>query len=158
MPPVSTCPGDQRHCEWTDHDQPLTAGKVRQSKSTATTLHHARKDTQQLILHSTDPGLAFEHLAISKPGPYTLEFRLQSQATGPAELFWTTDPETILPKGKHLDFEVNHDGEWHEIKLIIDEAKTLHGLRLDPCGGEGEVKIEGLTLKAADEKVLAKWP
>jgi hypothetical protein len=53
---------------------------------------------------------------------------------------------------------VKHDGEWHEMKLRMDEAKTLHALRLDPCGGEGEVKIEGLTLKAADGKVLAKWP
>jgi hypothetical protein len=35
---------------------------------------------------------------------------------------------------------------------------TLHGLRLDPCGGEGEVKIEGLVLKAGDGKALAKWP
>jgi hypothetical protein len=53
---------------------------------------------------------------------------------------------------------VKHDGEWHEMTLRIEEAKTLHALRLDPCGGEGEVRIEGLVLKGADGKALAKWP
>uniref|UniRef100_UPI0037832168 sulfatase/phosphatase domain-containing protein n=1 Tax=Prosthecobacter sp. TaxID=1965333 RepID=UPI0037832168 len=141
--PVSTTPGDHRHREWTDYDKPLTAGKVRQGKSTATTLPRARKGTKltvegdQLILQCTgdDPGLAFSDLNLTAPGPYVLEFKLQSDATGPAELYWTKDPQTILPKGKHQDFTVKHDGEWHEHTLRIDETKTLHALRLDPCGG-----------------------
>ncbi len=141
-----------------------TKGKGK--KRTAATLPRARKDTtltvvgNQLILHSsgTDPGLAFEHLAIETPGPYTLEFRLQSQSSGSGELYWTTDAETILPKGKHLDFEVKHDGEWHEHKLLIEETGILHALRFDPCGGENDVMIEGLVLKAPDGKVLAQWP
>ncbi|HBJ85142.1 MAG TPA: arylsulfatase [Verrucomicrobiales bacterium] len=166
LAPVDTEATPHTNREWTDYDKPLTEGRLRQGKKQAATLPRARKGTKftvegpQLILQCTgdDPGLAFEKIAISQPGPYTLEFRLQSHATGPGELYWTTDPETILPKGKHLDFEVKHDGEWHDMKLTIDEAKTLHALRLDPCGGEGEAKIEGLTLKAADGKVLAKWP
>jgi arylsulfatase len=151
------------------HYNDAAPGKAKPKKKSAkavTKLPRARKDTKltpegsQLLLQSTgaDPGLAFEHLAIEQPGPYTLEFRLQSHCTGAGELFWTTDAETILPKGKHLDFDVKHDGEWHDMKLSIDESKTLHGLRLDPCGGEGEVKIEGLVLKAGDGKALAKWP
>jgi hypothetical protein len=164
--PVSTETGDHRHREWTDYDKPMTAGKIRKGKQAATTLPRARKGTKmtvegpQLILQCTgdDPGLAFSDLNLTTAGPYVLEFKLQSHATGPAELYWTTDPETILPKGKHLDFEVKHDGEWHAHAIRIDETKTLHALRLDPCGGEGEVKIEGLTLKAADGKVLATWP
>ena len=129
-------------------------------------LPRARKGTkltvegQQLILQCTgdDPGLAFEHLHLEAPGPYTIEFRLQSKAKGTGEVYWTTDAETILPKGKHLDFDVQHDGEWRDIKLRIDEATTMHALRLDPCGGEGEVRIEGLVLKGADGNMLAKWP
>ena len=164
--PVSTEPGDHRHREWTDYNKALTEGKVRQGKSPATTLPRARKGTKltvegdQLILHCTgdDPGLAFSDLNLTSPGPYVLEFKFQSHATGPAELYWTTDPQTILPKGKHQDFEVKHDGQWHEYTLRIDETKTLHALRLDPCGGEGEVRIEGLMLKGADGKVLARWP
>ena len=170
--PVATAATPKLNPGWSHYDDTVptqTKGKANGKKKpaqAASALPRARKDTQlsvsgpQLILHSTgtDPGLAFERLAIETPGPYTLEFRLQSKSSGPGELYWTTDPETILPKGKHLDFEVKHDGEWHELKLCMDEAKTMHALRLDPCGGEGEVKIEGLMLKAADGKVLAKWP
>lgn len=172
--PVATEATEQKHREWTNSDLPLNAGESKRKKgkgkarpnSASTTLPRARKGTKltvagpQLILHSsgTDPGLAFEHLAIETPGPYTLEFRIQSQSTGAGELYWTTDGQTILPKGKHLDFKVKHDGEWHEHKLRIEEQGTLHAFRLDPCGGEGDVVIEGLMLKSADGKVLAKWP
>jgi len=164
--PVSTEPGDHRHREWTDYDKPMIEGKVRKDKQATTTLPRARKGTKltvegpQLILQCTgdDPGLAFSDLNLTTAGPYVLEFKLQSHATGPAELYWTTDPETILPKGKHLDFTVKHDGAWHDHSIRIDEAKTLHALRLDPCGGEGEVRLEGLTLKNASGEVLVKWP
>ena len=169
--PVSTESGDHRHREWTDYDKPLTEGKVRKGKQAAATttsapLPRARKGTKltvegpQLILQCTgdDPGLAFNDLKLTAAGPYVLEFKLQSHATGPAELYWTTDAETILPKGSHLDFTVKHDGEWHDHTIRIDETKILHALRLDPCGGEGEVRIEGLTLKSMDGKVLTKWP
>ncbi len=170
LAPVATEATPQTNREWTDYDKPLTGDEAKRKKGKgktgASALPRARKGTKltvegsQLILQCTgaDPGLAFDKLHISQPGPYALEFKLQSHATGSGELYWTTDAETLLPKGKHLDFDVKHDGRWHEMKLIIEEAKTLHAFRLDPCGGEGEVKIEGLTLKAAEGKVLAKWP
>ena len=172
--PVATEATPHTNREWTDYDAPLTGGETKRKKgkgkakgkSAATELPRARKGTKltvegaQLILTCTgdDPGLAFDKLAIESPGPYTLEFKLQSHATGSGELYWTTDAETILPKGKHLDFDVKHDGEWHEHTIRIDETKTLHALRFDPCGGAGEARLEGLVLKAADGKVLAKWP
>jgi len=170
--PVATEATPKLNPSWSQYNDAASGKTKKKGKGkkktadAATALPRARKDTKltvegnQLILHSTgtDPGLAFEYLAIESPGPYTLEFRLQSKSSGPGELYWTTDAETILPKGKHLDFDVKHDGEWHEMKLSIDETKPLHGLRLDPCAGEGEVKIEGLTIKSADGQVLAKWP
>lgn len=164
--PVSTEAVPHTNREWTNYDKPLTEGKVRKGKKQAFDLPRARKGTKmtvegdQLLLQCSgdDPGLAFETLAVPVPGPYTLEFKLQSHATGSAELYWTTDAQTILPKGKHLDFPVKHDGDWHEHTFRIDEAKTMHGLRLDPCGGEGEVRIEGLTLKGTGGEVLVKWP
>ena len=170
--PVATEATPQTNPQWTRYDSTPGGGKKKAKRKAApeaeikTPLPRARKGTQltiaegQLILQctGTDPGLAFEKLNLQSPGPYILAFRLQSKASGPAELYWTTDAETTLPNGKHLAFEVKHDGEWHEHSLRIDEAKTLHGLRLDPCAGEGEVKIEGLALKGADGKVLAQWP
>jgi arylsulfatase len=171
LAPVAAEATPKLNPSWSQYDgtalgKTKTKGKGKKKAAQAAALPRARKDTKltvegsQLILQSTgsDPGLAFEHLSLEHPGPYTLEFRLQSKSSGPGELYWTTDAETILPKGKHLDFDVKHDGEWHDMKLTIDESKVLHGLRLDPCAGEGEVRIEGLTLKAADGKMLAKWP
>ena len=174
LAPVDAEATPQVNREWTDYDRPLTGAEARQKKrkgkaktKEASTLPRARKGTtlkvqgSQLQLHCSggDPGLAFDRLAkIESPGPYSLQFRLQSRASGAGEVYWTTDTETILPKGKHLDFEVTHDGEWHEYTLKIDDAGSLHAFRLDPCGGEGDVVIEGLVLKTADGRVLASWP
>jgi len=164
--PVADSATEQKHREWTNFDKPFIEGKVRQGKKAATELPRARKGTKlavegtQLVLQCSgeDPGLAFERLKIGEAGPYILEFRLQSHAKGSGEIYWITDAETILPKGKKLPFEVVHDGQWHDVKLPLDEAKTLYGLRLDPCGGPGEVRVEGLMLKKADGRVLARWP
>ncbi len=166
LAPVATEATPHTNKEWTDYDKPLTGGKVRKGRKSASALPRTRKGTKltvegtQLVLTCTgdDPGLAFDKIALEQAGPYTLEFKLQSRATGPGEFFWTTDAETILPKGKHLEFEVNHDGEWHDMKLTIDEAKTLHAFRLDVCAGAGEAGIDGLRLTGADGKVLAQWP
>jgi arylsulfatase A-like enzyme len=174
LAPVDAEATPQVNREWTDYDRPLTGAEARQKKrkgkaktKEASTLPRARKGTtlkvqgSQLQLHCSggDPGLAFDRLAkIESPGPYSLQFRLQSRASGAGEVYWTTDTETILPKGKHLDFEVTHDGEWHEYTLKIDDAGSLHAFRLDPCGGEGDVVIEGLVLKTVDGRVLASWP
>ena len=50
------------------------------------------------------------------------------------------------------------DGRWHSVRLTIPEAKQLYALRLDPCGGAGEVRIEALMLKGASGETLASWP
>lgn len=164
--PVAAEAAGNKHREWTDFDQPLTAGKVRKGRKEGAELPRARKGTKlavegsQLVLQCSgeDPGLAFERLKISETGPYVLEFRLQSHAKGSGEIFWTTDAETILPKGKNQPFEVIHDGQWHDLKITLNEGKTLHGLRLDPCGGPGEVRVDGLAVKTAEGRVLASWP
>jgi arylsulfatase A-like enzyme len=104
--PVATAATPKLNPGWSHYDDTVptqTKGKAKNKKKpaqAAAALPRARKDTQltvsgpQLILHSTgtDPGLAFERLAIETPGPYTLEFRLQSKSSGPGELYWTTDP------------------------------------------------------------------
>ncbi len=156
--------------QWTRYDAVLTGGKGKgkrpAAKDTSAELPRARKDTKlrvekkQLVLTCTgdDPGLAFARVEVTAVGPYTLTFRVQSRASGEGEIYWTTDAKTILPKGKHQTFAVVHDGQWHEMTLSIAELKVLHGLRLDPCAGAGEVRIEGLQLKDARGTALKSWP
>ena len=105
-----------------------------------------------------DSGLAFDRLPELPAGPYALEFRLLSRASGPGEIYWTTDAQTQLPKGGHQTFPVIHDGQWQAVALKIPEAKPLYALRFDPCSGPGEVRIKSLQLKDLSGKVLRSWP
>ncbi|MBM3861828.1 MAG: arylsulfatase, partial [Verrucomicrobia bacterium] len=177
--PVATTATEQRHREWSVYtrgantssrssDNPKAKKKAARKPAGGAPLPRARVGTKlalegkQLVLQCTgdDPGLAFDRLALppTASGPYTLTFRAQSRASGACELFWITDPKTTLPKGHRLEFAVTHDGQWHDVTLAIPETKPLHAFRLDPCAGAGEVRLEGLTLKDADGKVLSQWP
>jgi arylsulfatase len=172
LTPVATLASQKLNPSWTQYDKTAPAkikrkGKKKPSKApTGETLPRARKDTKltiegpQLILTSTgtDPGLAFEHLSIESPGPYLLNFRLQSHATGKGEVYWTHDAQTILPKGLHQVFQVTHDGQWHDLSIKLDDTRLIHGLRLDPCAGPGSVRLEGLRLTDSNGKTLQQWP
>jgi arylsulfatase A-like enzyme len=114
----------------------------------------------QLVLTSTgdDPGLTFDASDVKAAGPYTLTFRLQSSANGDGEIYWTTDAETSLPKGRHQTFNVTHDGQWRDLTVNLDEPKNLHALRLDPCAGKGVVHLDSLQLKDASGRTIKTWP
>ncbi|MCB1225291.1 MAG: sulfatase-like hydrolase/transferase, partial [Verrucomicrobiales bacterium] len=172
--PVATTlePGMDRHPEWTDFTQPLGpvgkhathSGKgKRRAKDDSV---RARRGTDlekrrgEWILTCTgdDPGLAFDRLrGIEQPGPYRLSFRIKSQATGEGDVFWTTDAETKLPDGTRRTFPVEHDGEWHEVTVEIPSEQPLQGLRLDPCGGSGQVTLTDLRLLDAAGNELISW-
>lgn len=174
--PVAETAAEKSHPEWTDYESPgagdarrleRKAEKRNRARNAAPEKIRARVGTRlrtgpgQLILscEGDDPGLAFDGLPETPDaGPYTLTFRLQSRATGAGEAYWTTDPKAKLPAGGHLEFPVNHDGQWQTITLQIPETKRLHALRLDPCGGPGEATIEGLTLRDASGNPLKTWP
>ncbi len=178
--PVATEATEQRHPEWTDFSDPDASGARRdrgkgkaRAKGNAdgpdagSALPRARVGTRlkvqdgRLVLQCSgdDPGMAFDRLPpLPDAGPYSLEFRLQSRASGDGELYWTTDATTRLPQGSRIEFPVTHDGAWQTVTLKIPETKRLYAIRLDPCGGAGEVVIEALTLKDASGKTLQEWP
>jgi len=140
--------------------------KARVPGSGGTKEIRARKGTKmtvegsQLVLQceGEDPGLALNKPPVEAAGPYTLEFRVLSNASGGAEIYWTTDSKTTLPNGGHLEFPVTHDSQWHDIALTIPEEGRLFLLRLDVCSAAGEARIDGLQLKGASGKVLKRWP
>lgn len=143
------------------------AGTAPRKKAAQTHSIRARVGTKLRVIggefalecEGNDPGLAFDSLgALSTAGPYELSFRLQSHASGNGEVYFTTHAKTQLPAGKHLDFQVTHDGEWQEISLRLDTTEKLYGLRLDPCAGPGRVRMSHLELRDATGKVLRTWP
>lgn len=115
----------------------------------------------ELILTCTgnDPGLTFGNLSdLAAGGPYKLVFSVKSKSSGAADLYWTNDAKTSLPKGQHQSFAVKHDDEWHDITLSIDTKDKLFAIRLDPCSAPGEVRIKGLQLQSATGVNLQSWP
>lgn len=181
--PVAEAATGHTHPEWTIYASPeasserKTAARQRQSAESAAPEAkaeggalreiRARAGTKlqitgaQLVLQCSgdDPGLAIESLPeMPGAGPYTLEFRVKSKAKGEGEIFWTTDAKTKLPRGERLAFSIEHNGEWQDVSLEIPETKRLFALRLDPCAGEGEVRIEGLALKGPGGAPLMQWP
>ena len=175
--PVATAVTAKTNAGWSKYDalpgegKAKSKGKRKAAKSenaaaTATALPRARRGTtlavegKQLVLTCTgeDPGLSFDRLGTIAPGPYTLTFRVQSRASGAGELFWTNDSDTSLPNGKHQTFPVAHDGEWHDMTLTIAGPKSLFAMRLDPCAGKGEVRLESLQLKDSRGTTLKSWP
>jgi hypothetical protein len=171
--PVAEAASGHQHPEWTRFTSPQASSDRRseargQKTKRPDRLPRARIGTRltvegsQLILDCSgdDPGLAFESLKDlpSDAGPYLLEFRIKSQAVGEGELFWTTDANVRLPRGQRLPFTVMHDDRWHDVKLVINERKPIVALRLDPCSGIGQVRIEGLMLQDARGSILQSWP
>jgi arylsulfatase len=105
-----------------------------------------------------DPGLAFDLLPEIKPGPYLLTFQIASTASGEGEIYFTTDASTRLPAGSRLAFPLVHDGQWQEIRLSLETALQLRGLRLDVSSGPGISTIKNLTLRDSKEAPLLNWP
>ena len=54
------------------------------------------------------------------PGPYRLSFELNGGTIGGGELFFTTDLQTILPKGKRIPFAVAANGKWQSIDIALE--------------------------------------
>ena len=166
--PVATEASPLVHPEWTDFSkEPREAPPGSARKKRKPGAIRARKDTKltvenrQFVLNctGTDSGIAIDSLSPNMPsGPYELRFRLQSNAEGSGEVFFTTDSKTTLPHGQHVEFDVSHDGEWHEYTLQLDTNEQMHALRFDPCSGPGTVRVESLQLRDAGGKVLHQWP
>jgi arylsulfatase len=179
---VAAQPTGKPHREWTDFtaadpaakSQRPSGGKANKKKSQPTDAKakaqgpRARVGTkltieaEEGVLHctGTDPGLAFDLVpqAADSSGPYQLVFSFKSEASGKGELYFTTDAKTLLPGGQHQEFEVQHDGQWHDQTLHLETTKTLHGFRLDPCGGPGVVRLRDLKLLDTTGKILHHWP
>ncbi|MCP4854918.1 MAG: arylsulfatase [Fuerstiella sp.] len=176
--PVDTKVTGHHHREWTnfaaDPDPTRTGFATEASRqkparngTAGPQRIRARKDTRievrgnDLVLDctGTDSGIAIERLEGKLPaGPYTLSFRIKSNASGSGEVYFSTDPRTSLPRGTNIQFEVKHDGQWHDIVLELKTSDGLHALRIDPCSGPGMATLTDLTLRDPGTNVIARWP
>ena len=163
-PPVpATLP--HRHREWTKFDSEKPDPEVRNEPRSQKSIR-ARKNTKLTIKGSTlqlrftgdDPGIAIDRLGELPSGPYRLTFELLDSKGGDGELFVTTDPKTILPKGKRIPFSFRPSQQWQPIAIEIPGSQRIHKLRLDISEGPGEAALRDLSLRNPDGKILKQWP
>ena len=132
------------------------ANRIRARKNTKLTIVG---DELRLEFSGDDPGIAMDLRGRDMPvGPYRLKFRLQGGTKDGGELFYTTDPRTILPKGERIEFAVGADGKWHDIDLRLSTEQRIYQLRLDVGDGVSKATVSGLTLLDSAGKRVIAWP
>ena len=172
--PVQKAVLPHRHREWTNFDattpQEYTRRKTRNTKapSAGRALRiRARKNTKLQIVDNElrlkfsgdDPGIAMDLRAVPLAGgPYRVAFKLNSNAKVDGEVFFTTDRNTVLPRGQRVKFPVESNSGWQDFSIEIGNEQRLQQLRIDIGDGPGAATIGDLRLIGRDGQVLLHWP
>ena len=111
----------------------------------------------ELIIQSTggDPWFATRDVPKAN-GPFTLKLRMKSSAKGSARAYFSETAKFGFNSEQSVDFEVQHDGNWHEYTVDLP-AKKLTALRIDPATGPGEIHVSELRLQGRCGDVLKAW-
>lgn len=107
-----------------------------------TALHQCKLQVvgEALVLENTGDDPHLQSPPVKIPGPVVVRLFMKSTAGGKGELFWRT--RTMGGYESHpSQFEINHDGEWHEYRVTIYELGTIIRLRLDPGMAPGMVEV-----------------
>ena len=93
----------------------------------------------------------------STPGPFTVEFRMRSESSGVAQVFWSTGPSEPFHRDRSTIFGPQHDGQWHEYQANLPVDKPIVALRIDPSTAAGEMRIEWVRVKDTAGTLLKEW-
>lgn len=152
--------------EWTRFDSARPNMKNRNRLGPKKAIR-ARKNTKlkiengnlNLDFSGDDPGIAMDLRRESlPPGPYQLSFELKGGTKNGGEVFFTTDEQTILPKGNRITFGVTATGTWQSIEVNLETSESIQQLRLDVSEGPGTASIRNLRLIDASGKPVREWP
>ncbi len=175
-PVNDAAPLPHRHREWTNFDAKTPDEYIRRKGPTAPQRNNtpqrqgkvrARKNTQmnivgnelQLTFTGEDPGIAIDlrsdHLT---EGPYHLSFKLKSAADAEGEFFYTTDAQTVLPKGHRIAFPVKSKDGWQTVEIPIPNSQRLDQIRIDVSDGPGTATIKELQLLDKNGETKLRWP
>jgi hypothetical protein len=92
-----------------------------------------------------------EKLKPLKGGPFTLKFRMKSNASGKSSLFYNKPSrDTLAP------FPLEHDDLYHEYTIDIP-AETLRGLRFNPTKAEGRIEVDWIRILDNTGKTARSW-
>ncbi len=106
-----------------------------------------------------DPHLGF---TLPKPlpaGEIRCQLTIASSAGGSGQFFW--HEEGVTPaffRDRSVTFDLTHDGEPHEYRLVLRAAHAVTAVRLDPGQAAGEVRLISMKLTDTAGKTLHQWP
>lgn len=168
--PVRDQAAEHRHREWTQfaNDQPGGPTPPRTTNREQKKDHiRARKNTKMdirgsvinLVFSGEDPGIAMDLRSQQLPaGPYSIRFRLKQSGENRGEVFFTTTPKAILPRGQRLEFAIENSSTWQVIEVPIDTKDRIYQVRIDLSDQIGKATLDQLELVDADGKTLISWP
>ncbi|MCX5683778.1 MAG: hypothetical protein NT049_08845, partial [Planctomycetota bacterium] len=87
--------------------------------------------------------------AIKVEGPAILKLRMKAAAAGAGRIFWATEKTPHFVEEQAINFNINHDGQWHDYAVAIDAAGVITKIRLDPGSAPGAIELEHLELERA---------
>ena len=117
------------------------------------------KDNQLIVTSSgTDPYIMSPLENRIAPGKHTLVLTMAANSSGHGSVFWeaakTKPPYAV---NRRVEFEINHDGEFHTYEVEFQPRKPLVSLRLDPSTGPGTISISAMEIQTAEGTTLKKW-
>ena len=158
---------DREWTKYSDSSEPPSAGPGKKKRRGAASKIRARKNTQmiqnpgvlELTFTGENPGIAMDlrgETELTK-GPYKVVFELTGSWKGSGEIFYTTNAQSILPKGEVVKFEITGSDEEQKICVDLKTEKVLNQIRIDVADGAGSAMIKNLRLLSRDGGVLKDW-
>lgn len=89
-------------------------------------------------------------------GPVIGRARIKLSTTGNGQMFWASKAKPGFA-GRFVDFDMQHDGQWHEYEVLLPSVGELSGFRIDPGRGAGEIRIDWAEIATPDGKTLKRW-
>ena len=92
-----------------------------------------------------------EKFARLKGGPFTLKFRMKSNASGRSSVFYNKPSKETL-----VGFAMKHDDRHHEYAVELP-VKTLKGLRFNPSKAEGTIEVDWIRILDNAGTTVRSW-
>ncbi len=159
---------DQLPAKWTNKKRTSAAnGGSQTTNGKSRNNIRARKNTElvrslgqfDLKFTGEDPGIAMDlrRDAGIPSGLYHLTFDVQTSWQGNGEIFFTIDDDTILPKGRRIEFPVAGSASSQHVRVKMDTQERLRQLRIDITDGPGTAVVSNLQLLDAKGDTVKDW-
>ena len=134
-------------------------GDFKSGPDTTVTL---RDSALSVFSTGNDPIIYSGGLPAGMRGPYFIEFRMNSNAAQPMEIFWKTAKSGDFNgtnKVKVGDTGKTFDGKYRAYLIQLPDSviEPLTQIRFDPASGPGETLFEFIRIRSVTGKIFKEW-